>query len=573
MSDEWIINTPVSQKWPVYTRGNVGEVFPEAVTPLGWSLAGLKAEEAWRDSYRDLGVCNAADFEGEGGFAILGIFNGYCYLNASILRMIAVRAPGGSVEQLDTLLFGEGATPPYVPQKGHKSLWTTIRFTLSAIKMMGGSLGNLADEARAIADKHVALLPDLTEASDQELLDYLFEMAEAHKQIFYRHITVSFGTTVVAGPIGELCAKAGDINQQVAIISGIVGDDLESAKPCHAMWDLGRIVRETPELTALFDQGHDGLLERLQASPDAAEFNAKFQTFLADYGFRGPNEWELISDTWETRPSLVLTAVDSMRKAEDARRPSTVAAAARQAGQAALAEVCGKLSPREAKKLKKLLRVMALYQRGRELAKTQNIRAINAGRRAFFELARRAAARGGPEDLRKAATIEWRSFADFIANPASFSDMIEERWNQLQVFQGLEPAFIIDGVGPETADLPARGAAVALAAVGDELSGIGGSPGIVRGRARVVLHPSDPRGLEPGDILVAPITDPAWTPLFVPAAGVVVEVGAIISHAVIVARELGIPCACSVANATGAIPDGAMLELDGTQGVVRILEA
>ena len=128
MSDGWIIDTPVSGKWPVYTRGNVGEVFPEAVTPLGWSLAGLKSEEAWRDSYRQLGICKSSDFEGEGEFAILGIINGYCYLNASILRMIAVRAPGGSLEQLDTVFFGETPAPPYVPQKGHKSLWTSIRF-------------------------------------------------------------------------------------------------------------------------------------------------------------------------------------------------------------------------------------------------------------------------------------------------------------------------------------------------------------------------------------------------------------------------------------------------------------
>ena len=76
--------------------------------------------------------------------------------------------------------------------------------------------------------------------------------------------------------------------------------------------------------------------------------------------------------------------------------------------------------------------------------------------------------------------------------------------------------------------------------------------GRATGRARVVLDPSDPTALEPGDVLVAPITDPAWTPLFVPAAAVVVDVGAQISHAVIVSRELGIPAIVGTDSRAGA---------------------
>jgi pyruvate,water dikinase len=110
-----------------------------------------------------------------------------------------------------------------------------------------------------------------------------------------------------------------------------------------------------------------------------------------------------------------------------------------------------------------------------------------------------------------------------------------------------------------------------VASAGEVLKGDGCSSGIVRGRARVVLDPSDAQGLKPGDILVAPLTDPAWTPLFLPAGGVVVNVGALMSHAVIVSRELGIPCVVAVANATNRIADGSMLEVDGAAGTVTIL--
>ena len=98
-----------------------------------------------------------------------------------------------------------------------------------------------------------------------------------------------------------------------------------------------------------------------------------------------------------------------------------------------------------------------------------------------------------------------------------------------------------------------------------------GCPGKVSGRACVVLDPSDSSALEYGDILVAPMTDPAWTPLFVPAAGVVVDVGAALSHAIIVSRELGIPCAVSVTDATHRIPNGAIIEVDGDSGTVTVL--
>jgi pyruvate,water dikinase len=86
------------------------------------------------------------------------------------------------------------------------------------------------------------------------------------------------------------------------------------------------------------------------------------------------------------------------------------------------------------------------------------------------------------------------------------------------------------------------------------------------------MDPADAVDLEPGEVLVAPITDPAWTPLFLPSAAVVVNVGALMSHAVIVSRELGIPCVVSVDDATSRIPNGALVEVDGTAGTVTILE-
>jgi pyruvate,water dikinase len=105
---------------------------------------------------------------------------------------------------------------------------------------------------------------------------------------------------------------------------------------------------------------------------------------------------------------------------------------------------------------------------------------------------------------------------------------------------------------------------------GTVLRGVAGSGGVATGRAVVILDPADPAELEPGDVLIAPQTDPSWGPLFVPAAAVIVNVGAMGSHAMIVSRELGIPCVVSVADATEIIPDGATVTVDGNAGTVTV---
>ncbi len=136
----------------------------------------------------------------------------------------------------------------------------------------------------------------------------------------------------------------------------------------------------------------------------------------------------------------------------------------------------------------------------------------------------------------------------------------------------LQEPFLFHGGRPDMSAYPRRDAVeIVEVTEGEVVHGVPGCPGIVRGIARVVTDSHDPTALAPGDILVAPITDPSWTPLFVPAAGVVVDVGAPLSHAIIVSRELGIPCVVSATDATKRIPDGATIEVNGDIGTVTIL--
>jgi len=108
------------------------------------------------------------------------------------------------------------------------------------------------------------------------------------------------------------------------------------------------------------------------------------------------------------------------------------------------------------------------------------------------------------------------------------------------------------------------------AADGPVLAGIGVHPGVVRGPARVILR-SGAEEVRPGEVLVAPFTDPGWTPYFLNAAAVVVDTGGILSHGSIVARELGIPTAVNVGPATRTIRTGQVVEVDGGKGTVRVV--
>ena len=212
-----------------------------------------------------------------------------------------------------------------------------------------------------------------------------------------------------------------------------------------------------------------------------------------------------------------------------------------------------------------------LFLAGRERAKTNIVTIINEMRVALREYGRRLTERGVIDRLEKVFMVTDDELDRLRHSPETIVPTIDERWETFQSLFGRVPVFVVNGRVPELSEMGRRGQAdVESGIVGTVLTGSAGSGGTATGRARVVLDAADPVGLEPGDILVAPQTDPSWVPLFVPAAGVIVNVGAMGSHAMIVSRELGVPCVVSVADATDIIPDGATVTIDGNAGTVTI---
>jgi pyruvate,water dikinase len=547
MADKiWFVDDTPSKRFPLYTRGNIGEVFPVVVSPLTWTLYGGEAEMGWRDAWKKFGVYLDRDL-GTEPMGILGCFGGYGYLNASYIRVFAVRTPGLTVELMDHQFFGESDAPPYVARTGDRSVTATLRVVRTALSTLGTkSLPDLEDDKRRVS-AWLRALPAVGDASDEQLLDALRSFKREFRHLFGRHILMTFQASLARGLVAQICEqKLGDPALTNVLLGGI--GEVESAAPSFAMWELSRL-----------DAG-------------SADFDAGFARFLEEFGSRGPNEWEGSSETWGTQPELALAAIDCMRAADDSRSPTLHNQQLAREREAAIAPARSRLGGTARFQFDRALRSATLFSQARERSKTTVVRALHGARLLQRELAGRGRERGGPPELTDMWLVTEAELPAYVRAPNEFTSRLDERRELRDRLSSLIPPFVFEGAPPPPETWERRDTPVAAAKAGVTLSGIAGCPGVARGRARVVLDPLDPRGLAPGDVLVAPITDPAWTPLFVAAEAVVVDVGAELSHAIIVARELGIPAVVSVTGATRSISDGALLEVDGTAGTVRVLE-
>ena len=157
--------------------------------------------------------------------------------------------------------------------------------------------------------------PDLTDLSPTELIERAVSLRPRVRELFDMHINQSGAASIGPGVIGAVCAAVGRPEAAMRILAGLGGVD--SAAPSFALWDLSRMVRADPILARVFDDGDSDLWARLQAEPHAAAFVAEMDGFLAEFGSRGPNEWDIYAATWETDPDLALAFVSLMRQQAD----------------------------------------------------------------------------------------------------------------------------------------------------------------------------------------------------------------------------------------------------------------
>ena len=574
-NNEWMGDSSLGERFPAWTRGNAADVFPAPFSPLGKDLVLQKSMSmGLRNAYIALGALSYDEFENCDSPDLFKMFGGYVYNPLTLTRILGARMPGASPEMIDKAFFDDrDDVPPYEEQPWHQSAAHEARLGESMGWAMSATSLPELDADRILARSQREQRPDLQSLTDAALLARARSMVPLIQQTFENAMRVSSLASLGPGALDAICEGLGDKSLSIRLLAGI---EVDSAAPSHAMWVLGRLAAASPIVGSAFDAGPDTVLDHLRASDTAQahEFLEQFDQFLFEFGARAQNEYDILAVSWEVKPRIALAAIDLMRRSDAAQAPvnrNTASVAERDRIAADIREKIA-ADPETAGLFEAAMGSAQLFLSGRERAKTNVVMIINEMRVALREFGRRLVERGVIDQIEQVFMVTDAELDQLRHHPETMTAVINARWQQFQTLFDHEPVFIVNGSVPALSEMTRRGGKSLVAAgVGAVLTGAAGSGGVATGRARVILDAADPEGLEPGDILVAPQTDPSWVPLFVAAAGVVVNVGAMGSHAMIVSRELGVPCVASVADATELIPDGATITIDGNAGTVTII--
>lgn len=534
------------------TRANVGEVLPDAVTPLTWSGVCTLLEGGFQSVAREAGLL-PRDLEG-GSFLVL--HRRRVYLNLTLCIEVGRRLPTISAEDAEKLVLGAGASrggaaPPL-------KLTALPWLAGVAARLMGLQRRLPGDIARAQAV--VAALPSadaVARASREELRALVGSFVDTGSGVARAHIATSgasaFRLALLSRAAEWLPGDPADLVNR--LVAGL--PDIESAAPTLALEGLAETARAEPEWRAWLAQGPADASRALAASQGPAGLLARLREFLARYGHRAVSEGELAADSWRDDPAPVLAAL------------GTLVAGSRSAGFGHRARATDRRADEQAARQRLgalrgavfewALRAAQQWVREREKTKSLAIALVSHGRRLARASARRLVAEGLLASEADVFLLDLGEIQAALAGTAPAASVLARR-RRRQEREAALPA-------PREVDLDAP---IPEGLVSESWSGLGASPGVGVGRARVLGEGVAAR-LEPGEILVAPVLDAALGPLLAASAGAVAEIGGMLSHGSVVARELGVPCVVDLHDATRRIPDGALVRVDGGTGRVEIL--
>lgn len=334
--------------------------------------------------------------------------------------------------------------------------------------------------------------------------------------------------------------------------------------------DLTDVVRPYPELVAALRTQNEGTLRRdaIIRLPGGAQFVAALDAFLERFGMRGPGEIDVARPRYRDQPGLLIASIIgglSGDRPAGAHRAhfAKLQAEGERAGERLIAAAGGGLARRlVARQVRSVRHGLGL----REHPKYFLVRCLDVLRAEVVSVADQLVSARRLDSTDDVWLLRYAELLRLLREPSlDLRPAIEKRRTDYLRYAQLQPPLVMTSDGeilrPEPPkDLP-PGA----------LAGLGASAGVVEGIARVVLDPAKDV-LHAGEILVAPYTDPGWTPLFVHAKGLVCDVGGMMTHGSVVAREYGIPAVVGVSSATQRIRSGQRLRIDGSRGLVEILD-
>ncbi|ODA41639.1 PEP/pyruvate-binding domain-containing protein [Desulfosporosinus sp. BG] len=347
------------------------------------------------------------------------------------------------------------------------------------------------------------------------------------------------------------------------IINGLmVGGtaDITSADHGYKLVELAEIARQDNDAVQfLTGSAFDPM--GWEVLPERSPFKQAFREFLKDYGHRAVYELDIINPRWKEDPSYLMDIIRSTLKTADLAK---LKAKQKEKFEQAWREIENKVPSNMHSSIKKLIREAQEGAAVREKSKSVMAEVMEAYRMIAQEVGSRFCERGIIEKQGDIYFCTWPELVTILMGEwegDGLRALVAERKIFMSEMEAIAPPDVIMGDTPKYSEPAARTS-------GNFLAGVPVAAGRASGTARLIHHPDEGRRLQPGDVMVAPSTDPGWTPLFLKASAVIMETGGFLSHGAIVAREYGIPAVVNIPGVMRVIKEGWKVDVDGDEGKI-----
>lgn len=566
---------PGDDRWPPVERGerqpfdfwtqqDMGERWPDPVTPLTWSVS-----EPMNQRTMD-GMVAGLDAPYAGRIQWTRRVAGHVYLNEGALLHAYTHGFGMPMTLLESALTHPAARPAGAESWQLGRVFRHLPFFIAAATQWEREVALFeADFEKIDGWVDAFMARDLANDGDAELLrearTIWFERVVQY--IRYHTRSTSMSMSAYSQLESLMLTLCGDRSLAQVLAGGITG--VIAAEMVPAMWELARSLRSLHLESIVLDNAPDAALKRLRDDPSAAPFLALLDRFLARHGHRCMVEAEFRVPRWVERPEPVIEQLAGYLRMPDgpAAAASEQAANKRTEATAKIAREVGWLGRWQ---FQVTLERLHRFTRARDNGQHFLVKLLLPLRHLYAVVAARWVARGWlrtDDDVYFLVQEELDAVTAAGGPSAAGIDPQAKADARRRAYE-----YWCSQVAPDALDAARQPVAVPTSAQADKdtLVGIGASRGTITGVARVVLTPQEASRLKPGEILVTRATDPGWTPVFSIIGGAVIEIGGMLSHGAIVAREYGLPAVINVPQATRKIRDGQTITVDGSSGRVTL---
>lgn len=335
--------------------------------------------------------------------------------------------------------------------------------------------------------------------------------------------------------------------------------------------DVADVIRPFPQIIEYLQKTKDeNFLDELDKFVGGNRVRGAISAYLDKYGMRGAGEIDITRPRWSENPLMLVPAILNNVKNVESGESKRKFEQGRQEAQEKERELLERLKQlpdgeQKAKETKRMIDLSRNLLGYREYPKYDIVSHYFIYKQALLEEAGKLAEAGVIRNREDVYYLNFEEFREVVGTHKLDYKIINQRKEEFKLYEKLTPPRVITSDGEiitgeyKRENLPA-----------EAIVGLAVSSGVIEGRARVILKMED-ADLEDGDILVTSFTDPGWTPVFVSIKGLVTEVGGLMTHGAVIAREYGLPAVVGVENATKLIKDGQQIRVNGTEGYIEIL--